>query len=617
MRGGIAARRGRGGQAGVDGGDTSTSSGDTTSYDPSLPLAMKRDGGNAHVDHGPFYAGQSTVTGATNTDPIVITTSAPHGLQTDDKVAISDVGGNTNANGENTITRLSDTTFSIPVAGNAAYTSGGTVKPIYEDCWIDGWIKTPSATGGGYAAGAGTSGGHAWLIGFGGDNPPGYLLGSLWGGSNLIGTWNTFVAQGYQVGPNEWVHFCINVKDDVLRIHLNGVCCYERAMTNVPRFAPTTSGDVHVFGFGPGDHLLWDGHIGFFRIFDSKNKYPHPHPTTPAAAFTPDRRPRGFMISGGSYIACDFLADYTSPGLMVPDHSPNGRFGIKHPGAIMSTVDIAGQTKLNQGDAPYHVIVEDAPWAHDIDEDDVLDLGATVPSVATPPAGSDIYDSFGRANQTYANGKGRNLSMGTTEDCTSVGGLAAQTWSSGNVVGSGDVEDKRCFGILGGAAFYAEYRSGGVILIDGNGDPDSQVSAEGYHFVHDTSLVGGKGSVGVAFRAVDDENFRYAVLDRNGTPGGVLLTGTVVSNAYNGVDSSATAQVNNVNAIVDPATSNVLKVRCSGTTIEYYIGDTLILTQTDQTTHQNASKAGLFGAFDNGVVTSLARWLWFRVGSDN
>lgn len=75
-----------------------------------------------------------TITGATNATPIVITTSAAHGLVDGDVVTISSVGGNTNANGTYYIDQQSTTTFALYTdaalttgrAGNAAYTSGGT-----------------------------------------------------------------------------------------------------------------------------------------------------------------------------------------------------------------------------------------------------------------------------------------------------------------------------------------------------------------------------------------------------------------------------------------------------------------------------------------------------------
>jgi hypothetical protein len=69
-----------------------------------------------------------TVTGATNATPIVITTSATHGLATDNIVTITGVLGNTAANGTFTITVVSGTTFSLNSSvGNGAYTSAGAV----------------------------------------------------------------------------------------------------------------------------------------------------------------------------------------------------------------------------------------------------------------------------------------------------------------------------------------------------------------------------------------------------------------------------------------------------------------------------------------------------------
>ena len=73
------------------------------------------------------------VTDATNATPIVVTTSAVHGLTTDDAVVISGVGGNANANGTHRVTVLTTTTFElytiagVAIAGSGAYTSGGEV----------------------------------------------------------------------------------------------------------------------------------------------------------------------------------------------------------------------------------------------------------------------------------------------------------------------------------------------------------------------------------------------------------------------------------------------------------------------------------------------------------
>lgn len=75
----------------------------------------------------PTYVSR-TITNASNTSPIVITTSTAHNYQTGDRVRIEGVLGNTAANVSTspTITVLSPTTFSIDgSSGNGAYISGG------------------------------------------------------------------------------------------------------------------------------------------------------------------------------------------------------------------------------------------------------------------------------------------------------------------------------------------------------------------------------------------------------------------------------------------------------------------------------------------------------------
>lgn len=70
-----------------------------------------------------------TITGITNANPGVITTSAPHGFVTGDLIYVSGVVGMTEVNGiAFTITEIAPTTFSIGVdtSGYGAWTSDGT-----------------------------------------------------------------------------------------------------------------------------------------------------------------------------------------------------------------------------------------------------------------------------------------------------------------------------------------------------------------------------------------------------------------------------------------------------------------------------------------------------------
>lgn len=85
--------------------------------------STESNGGVANGMSLPKLSG--AISNASNETPIKITSIA-HGL-TNETVIISDVGGNTNANGTYAVTRIDDNTFSLNgISGNAAYTTGGT-----------------------------------------------------------------------------------------------------------------------------------------------------------------------------------------------------------------------------------------------------------------------------------------------------------------------------------------------------------------------------------------------------------------------------------------------------------------------------------------------------------
>lgn len=67
------------------------------------------------------------ITAATNANPIVLTTFAPHGLFTGDAVTVTGARGNTAANGPHTATVIDETHLSLGVAGNGVYTGGGRI----------------------------------------------------------------------------------------------------------------------------------------------------------------------------------------------------------------------------------------------------------------------------------------------------------------------------------------------------------------------------------------------------------------------------------------------------------------------------------------------------------
>tara|TARA_R100001143_G_C3342797_1_gene125193 strand:+ start:62 stop:655 length:594 start_codon:yes stop_codon:yes gene_type:complete len=78
------------------------------------------------ANNGTYVSSNAGITGASNADPIVITSTA-HGLDTRDMVNVSGVLGIPNANGTFRITKVDANSFSLDrSASNGTYASGGT-----------------------------------------------------------------------------------------------------------------------------------------------------------------------------------------------------------------------------------------------------------------------------------------------------------------------------------------------------------------------------------------------------------------------------------------------------------------------------------------------------------
>ena len=99
-----------------------------TLYDvASGSVINSRDGQDVNgANNGTYVSSNAGITGATNADPIVITSNA-HGLSSKDIVNVSGVLGIPNANGTFGITKVDANSFSLDrSASNGTYTSGGT-----------------------------------------------------------------------------------------------------------------------------------------------------------------------------------------------------------------------------------------------------------------------------------------------------------------------------------------------------------------------------------------------------------------------------------------------------------------------------------------------------------
>ena len=81
---------------------------------------------------GKTYGTAATITGATGTSTITVTTSADHGFSVNDRVRISSVAGMTDINNVYTILTVPTTkTFTITQSTSQTYTSGGSVSKCY------------------------------------------------------------------------------------------------------------------------------------------------------------------------------------------------------------------------------------------------------------------------------------------------------------------------------------------------------------------------------------------------------------------------------------------------------------------------------------------------------
>lgn len=96
-----------------------------------------------------------TITGASNTTPVIITLStANNNLRTGEKVNISGITGNVIANGDRYIRKrnkttaalYSDAALTVPIIGSGAYISGGTIKR-YVTVWAQDYSQKRSKLG--------------------------------------------------------------------------------------------------------------------------------------------------------------------------------------------------------------------------------------------------------------------------------------------------------------------------------------------------------------------------------------------------------------------------------------------------------------------------------------
>lgn len=103
---------------------------------------------------GQWIGSPLSITSATNTNPIVITTASPHGYVTGQTVTVVGGGGNLQMNVIRMITVTGPTTFTLDgVAGNGTYTGGGIVYSGFPNDGYQGVTGYTMSSGAAYTGG--------------------------------------------------------------------------------------------------------------------------------------------------------------------------------------------------------------------------------------------------------------------------------------------------------------------------------------------------------------------------------------------------------------------------------------------------------------------------------
>lgn len=306
--------------------------------------------------------------------------------------------------------------------------------------WWEAWIK-PDGTGG-YFVSEGYGSGHAMLFGTQADAAHGggstYCLPT---GNIMVAAGPTILSFGADDGgiAGEWVHFAVGSDGTRIITYINGVpsgFVYYPVGTYPSRYAE--QGTLFIGGSG---HNNFGGSLAMLRAFegnhpldDAGNSGDTAHGTI--VAFRPESRFGTFaQVRGKSNVIANiiypvFLADYTSPASTIVDLSPSGFNSKFHNGQLWGT-DTGGDSLINQGfgtnptqsayPLPQFTVDLTSPTAARTTSP-IVPVSATLTPPSTP-VGALIFDSFSRANQTYAFDTA-SPTLGSTE----AGSLGTKQW---------------------------------------------------------------------------------------------------------------------------------------------------------------------------------------------
>lgn len=387
-------------------------------------------------------------------------------------------------------TGVTGTGNSTAIAGNF-WTS--TATSLGTSLMWDAWARIDSG-GGEYIVSDGNGGAHALLwdgrggniflddgshLDFGSDDE---------GPSNVVNYYR--IACATEVGGS---HYCTNSINGVA----TGWAAFPAARTRSTQ--ATSNGDAFI---GGSDHQNATWYLGWMRAFD--RTYPYTIP--PSVGFVPPKFARSTIVNGVGTYEADLLLDGSAMASgIIPDLSYGYDLGVsggtryKHNATVyeipngysVSTADVIDGLPASAAPMPTKVYLTGTPldtsaWPS------APDRGLTPPST---PVGAKIFDSFSRADQTYAHSQ--NPTLGSTE----AGSLGAKVWQYGAISPSA-FGPSQYWGIFNGRAVdLTGDRSAAWVEV---GSADMTVCID--------RRVGtwGNGETGIVFRLVDRQNYWFA-----------------------------------------------------------------------------------------------------------
>jgi hypothetical protein len=403
----------------------------------------------------------------------------------------------------------------------------------------EAWVK-PYANAQ-YVISDGYGGAHALLFGFSGGTTRLALAGNLW--SNATNSGISF-GTDETVPINQWCHIAVGWDGNNIVSFINGIPS-SIVPYNGERTTPVGSGSGVLF-VGGSDHSNFNGKIARIRGFEGVLPM-----DTLLNSFIPERYFRStFLRTDGEIVTASFLADYSINAKTYPDLSMGYR-GANHIGLLSRDVDSGffGYKPDFSFNLPTWT---SEPITAPVYTDQPLSI----------PAEAIVYDSFNRADSTYAFG---SIGLGNADK--SMQNLkSARKWH-GTFVNQ--------WGILGEKALNLGQSPNPVWLETGTSNMDVVV----------TRLPGAfaSGNVGLVYRYVDDLNYGLAYVG----------SGQVYLFEYiNGV-------ITNVRTGVQPPIWSKFRIVANGNNITVYCGVSAVVTATSNNL-LNGTKAGIKGTTGTG-----------------